>query len=125
VALSTDGSGNPILSLGSDLDRAWSSVGSALERGQWKVEDINRSLGLYYINLAEKAENPNDKPGFFGNLFGSAPSREELEARADRYQVRLSKVGDAVQVTVEKNINTVAPPDVARRVLSLIQDNLG
>jgi outer membrane protein assembly factor BamC len=29
-----------------------------------------------------------------------------------------------VQVTVEKNINTVAPADVARRVLSAIQDHL-
>ena len=79
----------------------------------------------YYINLAEKAESKDDKPGFLSSLFGSAPSKEELEARAERYQVRLSKVGENVQVTVEKNINTVAPADVARKVLSKIQDNLG
>ncbi|WP_040262048.1 MULTISPECIES: outer membrane protein assembly factor BamC [Pseudomonas] len=127
VAMTEDGSGNPILTVGADLDRAWSSVGRALEQGgQWRVEDINRSLGLYYINLAEKGGRPEDnKPGFFGRLFGHEPSKEELEARAERYQVRLSKVGEAVQVTVEKNINTVAPADVARRVLSVIQDNLG
>ncbi|MEG0632147.1 MAG: outer membrane protein assembly factor BamC [Pseudomonas sp.] len=125
VTLSEDGSGNPVLNLGADLDRAWSSVGRALEQGEWRVEDINRSLGLYYINLAEKAEAKDQEPGFFGKLFGSAPSKEEREARAERYQVRLSKVGDNVQVTVEKNINTVAPADVARRVLSVIQDNLG
>ncbi|MDE1168037.1 MAG: outer membrane protein assembly factor BamC [Pseudomonas sp.] len=125
VSLSEDGSGNPVLNVGADLDRAWSSVGRALDHGQWKVEDINRSLGLYYINLAEKAENKDEKPGFFSRMFGSAPTKEEIEARADRYQVRLSKVGDSVQVTVEKNINTVAPADVARRVLSVIQDNLG
>ncbi len=124
VALNQDGSGNPVLTVGADLDRAWSSVGRALERGDWRVEDINRSLGLYYINLAEKAE-PTSKPGFFSRVFGSAPSKEEVEARAERYQVRLSQVGDSVQVTIEKNINTVAPADVARRVLSVIQDNLG
>jgi outer membrane protein assembly factor BamC len=124
VTLNEDGSGNPVLSVGADLDRAWSSVGRALERGEWRVEDINRSLGLYYINLAEKA-GPDAKPGFFSRLFGSAPSKEEIEARAERYQVRLSQVGDSVQVTVEKNINTVAPAEVARRVLSVIQDNLG
>lgn len=51
VSLSEDGSGNPVLYLGADLDRAWSSVGRALEQGgEWRVEDINRSLGLYYIN---------------------------------------------------------------------------
>ena len=53
------------------------------------------------------------------------PSKEEIEARAERYQVRLTPVGDSVQVTVEKDLNTIAPADVSRRVLSLIQDNLG
>ncbi|MCF5662501.1 outer membrane protein assembly factor BamC, partial [Pseudomonas syringae] len=125
VALSEDGSGNPVLNLGADLDRAWSSVGRALDQGDWRVEDINRSLGLYYINLAEKAKTPDNEPGFFGRMFGSKSSKEEIDARAERYQVRLSKVGDNVQVTVEKNINTVAPADIARRVLSVIQDNLG
>ncbi|MBT2374353.1 outer membrane protein assembly factor BamC [Pseudomonas fluorescens] len=125
VSLSEDGSGNVVLNLGEDLDRAWSSVGRALEQGQWRVEDINRSLGLYYINLAEKAEKKDDEPGFFSKLFGSAPTKEEVETRAERYQVRLSKVGDSVQVTVEKNINTVAPAEVARKVLGVIQDNLG
>ncbi|UZE25145.1 outer membrane protein assembly factor BamC [Pseudomonas sp. B21-056] len=125
VSLTEDGSGNPVLNVGSDLDRAWSSVGRALEQGEWRVEDINRSLGLYYINLAEKAEKKDEKPGFFSGLFGSKPNKEEIEARAERYQVRLSKVGDNVQVTVEKNINTVAPAEVARKVLGVIQDNLG
>ncbi|WP_166359902.1 outer membrane protein assembly factor BamC [Pseudomonas akapageensis] len=125
VSMSEDGSGNPVLNLGADLDRAWTSVGRALEQGQWRIEDINRSLGLYYINLAEKAEKKDDEPGFFSRMLGTAPSKEEREARAERYQVRLSKVGDSVQVTVEKDINTVAPADVARRVLTEIQDNLG
>ncbi|MFK3773472.1 outer membrane protein assembly factor BamC [Pseudomonas sp. NPDC089406] len=125
VSLSEDGSGNPVLNLGSDLDRAWSGVGRALEQGEWRVEDINRSLGLYYINLSEKPDDKQKEPGFFSRLFGSEPTKEEREARAERYQVRLSKVGDNVQVTVEKNINTVAPADVARRVLSAIQDRLG
>ncbi|MGO1210056.1 MAG: outer membrane protein assembly factor BamC, partial [Pseudomonas putida] len=117
---------NPVLYLGSDLDRAWSGVGRALEQGgEWRVEDINRSLGLYYINLSEKPDDKQNQPGFFGRMFGSEPTKEEREARAERYQVRLSKVGESVQVTVEKNINTVAPADVARRVLSAIQDHLG
>jgi outer membrane protein assembly factor BamC len=99
-------------------------VGRALEQGEWRVEDINRSLGLYYINLSEKPDDKQNQPGF-QPLFGSEPTKEEREARAERYQVRLSKVGERVQVTVEKNINTVAPADVARRVLSAIQDHLG
>ena len=127
VSLSEDGSGNPVLFLGSDLDRAWSGVGRALEQGgEWRVEDINRSLGLYYINLSEKPDDKQNQPGFFGRMFGSEPTKEEIDARAERYQVRLTRnAGGDVQVTVEKDINTVAPEDVARRVLTLIQENLG
>ena len=125
VSLTEDGSGNVVLNLGEDLDRAWASVGRALEQGPWRVEDINRSLGLYYINVAEKAEKKDEERGFFSKLFGSEPTKEEIETRAERYQVRLSKVGESVQVTVEKNINTVAPAETARKVLGVIQDNLG
>lgn len=125
VALVEDGSGNPILQLDTDLDRAWSSVGRALQAGDIRVDDINRSAGVYYVNLSEGAERPEERPGFFGRLFGSEPDQEEIEARADRYQVRLTDVSGSVQVSVEKNIDTVAPDDVARRVLRLIQDNLG
>ena len=60
-----------------------------------------------------------------GSVFGSEPSKEEIDARAERYQVRLTTVGDSVQVTVEKDLNTIAPADVARKVLDLIQENLG
>lgn len=125
VSLSEDGNGNPVLSLGADFDRAWSGVGRSLEMADVRIDDINRSLGVYYINLAERAQKPDEQPGFFGRVFGSAPSKEEIDARAERYQVRLTAVGDSVQVSVEKDLNTIAPSDVARKVLDLIQENLG
>ena len=125
VSLSQDGNGNPVLNLGADFDRAWSGVGRSLEMADVRIDDINRSLGVYYINLAETAQSKDEEPGFFSRLWGSAPTKEEIDARAERYQVRLTAVGDSVQVTVEKDLNTIAPSDVARRVLGLIQDNLG
>ena len=85
VSLSEDGNGNPVLNLGADFDRAWSGVGRSLELGNVRVDDLNRSLGLYYINMAEGAQINEEKPGFFGRMFGSAPSKEEIEARAERY----------------------------------------
>ena len=126
VTLSQDGAGNPVLNLSTDFDRAWSSVGRALEMADVRVDDINRSLGVYYVNLAEGARKQEEKKGFFSRMFGSEPSQEEIDARAERYQVRLtSSASGDVQVTVEKDINTVAPDDVAHRVLKLIQENLG
>ncbi|SNR85138.1 MULTISPECIES: outer membrane protein assembly factor BamC [Pseudomonas] len=125
VSMSQDGNGNPILNLSSDFDRAWSGVGRSLDSADVRIDDLNRSLGVYYINLAEGAKSKEEKPGFFSSLFGSEPDQEEIDARAERYQVRLTTVGDSVQVSVEKDANTVAPEDVSRKILGLIQDNLG
>jgi outer membrane protein assembly factor BamC len=125
VSLSEDGNGNPVLNLGADFDRAWSGVGRSLEMADVRIDDLNRSLGVYYINLAEGAQKKDEEPGFFAGLFGGKPDKEEIDARAERYQVRLTPVGDSVQVTVEKDLNTIAPADVARRILGLIQENLG
>ena len=125
VNLIADGSGNPVLQLDSDFDRAWSSVGRALQASDIRVDDLDRSLGVYYVNLSERADNPDDKPGFFARLFGGAADKDEIEARAERYQVRLTRAGNGVQVTLDRSVDTVAPADVARRVLNLIKDNLG
>ena len=123
VLMGRDGNGNPQLTLSTDMDRAWSAIGRALGDANVRVDDLNRSLGIYYINLAEDAQKPGDTPGLFSNLLGSKDAAA-VEARAERYQVRLTSVGDSVKVSVDKNTDTVAPVDVARRVLGLIQDKL-
>ena len=124
VTLSEAGSGEPVLQLDTDFNRGWSSIGRALAASDILVEDLDRSLGVYYINLSEGAANPDEKPGFFSRLFGGAPDREEIEARAERYQVRVTDVGGKVQVTLDKDLDTVAPADVSRRVLSMLKDSL-
>jgi outer membrane protein assembly factor BamC len=125
VSMIVDGNGNPILSLGADLDRSWSSVGRSLDLAQIHIDDINRSLSVYYINLSPNA-GQDQQPGMFSwvPFFGSVDPAE-IEASAERFQVRLTKVGDSVQVSVEKDSNTVAPADIARAVLARIQENLG
>ena len=124
MTLSEAGSGSPVLQLDTDFNRAWSSVGRALAASDILVEDLDRTLGVYYINLSEGAAKPDEKPGFFSRLFGSTPDREEIEARAERYQVRVTDVGANVQVALDKDLDTVAPADVARRVLTMLKDNL-
>ncbi len=124
VTLSEAGSGAPVLQLDTDFNRAWSSVGRALAASDILVEDLDRSLGVYYINLSEGAAKPDEKPGFFARLFGGAPDREEIDARAERYQVRVTDATNGVQVTLDKDLDTVAPADVSRRVLNMLKDSL-
>src|SRR5690606_30367715 len=90
-----------------------------------RVDDLDRSQGIYYVNLAEGAENPDDEPGFFSRLFGGGADKEEIEARAERYQVRLGEADGTVRVTLVEDVDTPAPADVARRVLNLLKDHLG
>lgn len=125
VSLGTDGSGNPRLSMDTDLDRAWSAVGRALQEADIRVDDMNRSFGIYYINLAESADKSGKKPGFFAKMFGGKPKGEKDEAGAERYQLRLTSVGGSVQVTLDKGLDSVAPADVARSVLEMIRKHLG
>lgn len=118
VTAGEDGSGNPVLNVEADFDRSWSSIGRALERADLRIDDLNRSLGLYYLNLSGDARKPGEKPGFFGRLFGSD------EAAGERYQVRLTRLGNGVQVSLEQDADTLAPKDIAQRVLGQIQSNL-
>ena len=83
-------------------------------------------MGVYYINLAANA-GTDKKPSAFAwvPFFGGKTDAKDIEASAERYQVRLTKAGSSIQVSVEKDANTVAPADLAREVLSRIQENLG
>lgn len=118
VTSGEDGSGNPVLNVEADFDRSWSSIGRALERSDLGIEDLNRSLGLYYLNLSGDGRKPGEQRGFFSRLFGSD------DVSQDRYQVRLTRLGGGVQVSLEQDADTLAPKDVAQRVLGQIQNNL-
>ncbi|TWH65064.1 Beta-barrel assembly machine subunit BamC [Azomonas agilis] len=125
VFLTKDAAGNPLLQLDTDFDRAWSRVGSALESADIRVEDLNRSLGIYYVNLSEGSSGRSaGKQSFWNMIFGGGPDPEEIEARAERYQVRVARISEGTQVSLEKDINTLAPNEVANRVLSMLRQHL-
>jgi outer membrane protein assembly factor BamC len=124
VSLSEDGSGNPVLNLGP----TWIVPGRAsVVRWSRANGALKTSTAAWACTTSTWRKKPRRKTrSLVSSAVCSAARRpRKSEARAERYQVRLSKVGENVQVTVEKNINTVAPADVARKVLSVIQDNLG
>lgn len=119
--LDQDGAGNPVLNIPTDFNRAWAAVGQALAEADVHVADIDRSAGVYYVNPGQSAVE-EDKPGFFGRLFGR--NAEPEQGNAQRTQVRLTSVGNRVQVTVEDSIDTSADSSQARELLRRIHDNL-
>lgn len=121
VALVEGGNGVKVLRLDATFDRAWSSVGRALSAADIAVDDLNRSSGLYYIDLAENAKT--DEPGFFKRLFSSKKKAPE-QSSAERYILRLTAINQQVFVSVERDLETLAPADVSERILEKISTHL-
>ncbi|MFT6464020.1 MAG: outer membrane protein assembly factor BamC [Halopseudomonas sp.] len=121
ATLDQDGAGNAVLNIQSDFNRTWAAVGDALGQADILVTDLDRSSGVYYVDLDETASSQQEKPGFFGRLFGRDVD-EEVTGRP--LQVRLTQVSNGVQVTVQRSIETAAEGDEAQALLTRIRDNL-
>ena len=61
--------GAQALQLPEPFDRAWRSVGLALDRVNFTVEDRDRGQGLYYVRYVDTRDTVNDNRGFFSKLF--------------------------------------------------------
>ena len=116
-----DGAGNAVLNLQADFNRSWAAIGDALGRADVLVTDLDRSSGVYYVDLDRTASSQTEKPGFFGRLFGRGDNDEPVDRPL---QVRLTQVSNGVQVTVEQGIETAADTAEARALLTRIRDNL-
>ncbi|WP_162300436.1 outer membrane protein assembly factor BamC [Corticimicrobacter populi] len=112
--------GDPVLVLSDSFDQAWRRVGLALDQASFAVEDRNRSTGEYYMRYNDTDTGAgDDKPGFFGRLFGgSDPSKEPV--------YRLVLKSDQGRTTVSV-LDPNGQPDqsaTARRMLSVLADSL-
>ncbi len=116
-----DGAGNPVLRMSVDFNRAWAAVGNALERSEVVVSDLNRSAGVYYVDLSQTA-NERERGGFFSRLFRRDQADDEQSQ--PRIQVRLTEIGNEIQVTVDQGIETAVDAGLARDLLTRIRDNL-
>ncbi|WP_163832993.1 outer membrane protein assembly factor BamC [Spartinivicinus ruber] len=121
-----DGNGNPILLIKTGFGLAWTSVADALKAANVKVTDKNRTAGLFYIALdAEHQPVPEKEEGFFSGILGDDEGKGAAAEEQESYQIRLTLFNDEVQISVERNINAVAPVDVSKQLLQLIKENLG
>ncbi|MFN3238437.1 MAG: outer membrane protein assembly factor BamC [Pseudomonadales bacterium] len=100
-----------------DFDRAWATVGSALDVARLEVEDLDRSAQTYFVYYSEVDER---EPGFLGRFFSDD---EEQERLGSRYQVRLDDRPDAVQVSILNSDSTPADALIAERLLKIIKES--
>ena len=105
----------PVLKYKLDFNRAWATVGNALENARVPVEDLDRTSATYFVYYSTDF---NPEPGFFGKLFGRKKPDEDPN---NRYTVRLKESGNEVHVTVLRNASQ-AEPLIAERLLKVIKE---
>lgn len=101
------------------FDRAWRRVGQSLDRNGFTIEDRDRAQGLYYLRYADPTKAGKEEPGFFAKLFGA-----KIDVSSGRYRVSVKSVGELSTVQVLDDKGVVQTDDIAKRIISLMMDDL-
>lgn len=90
--------GGMVLKYKLDFNRAWATVGAALEDARITVDDMDRTAAVYYVYYNSR-HDPD--PGFFSRVFGRGGGGEEDNNPAHSFTVQLEQESEEVRVTVE------------------------
>jgi outer membrane protein assembly factor BamC len=111
------------LELAEPFDRAWRRVGLVLDRVGFTVEDRDRSKGFYFVRYVDPEADALDtkNESFLGKLafWRSAP-----DPKAEQYRVFVKDRNDSSEVQVLNKEGNPASSDTARKILSLLQQQL-
>ena len=112
--------GLQVLQLDAGMEQAWSGVGRALSTAGIYVDDIDRSQGLYFVDLERKSEPK--KPGLLRRMLGGG--KKAAMPSAQQYRVKLTQISRQVFVGVERAPGELADVATTRRILTAIQPHL-
>ncbi|MBI5040404.1 MAG: outer membrane protein assembly factor BamC [Gammaproteobacteria bacterium] len=118
--LVVNSAGESTLIVDDGLSRAWREVGLALDRVGFTVEDRDRSGGLYFVRYNDPLKE-DKKKGFLSKL---AFWSDDDPKAAEQYRILLIAQGDKTHVTVQ---NAQGQPDnspTAKRILTLVQEQM-
>lgn len=108
------------------FDRAWRRVGLALDRVGFTVEDRDRQKGLYFVRYADPekdmARADAEKPGLLSKLAFWKSSASKVTA--EQYRVLITQGGERSQVQVLGKDGAADRSQTARRILSLLHEQL-
>ncbi len=101
ITLSQDGNRYPVLELEQSFSPAWSNIGWALHQAKIQVDDLDRSLGIYYIRYDRSDKKP-----------------------VTAYEVKVSRAEKDIHVTVQVNDDVLAPVELSTEILNHIKQAL-
>lgn len=118
--VSSEGNGVSLL-LNEPFSRAWRYVGLALDRVGFNVEDRDRSRGTYYVRYQDPEKETGKKKGFLSKL---AFWSDDEKVSEDQYQVYLQSEASRTRVIVRDKEGKPDQSATARRILTLLQEQL-
>jgi outer membrane protein assembly factor BamC len=120
IVNSQDGAG--VLELTEPFDRAWRRVGLVLDRVGFTVEDRDRSKGFYFVRYIDSEIDAKRDEGFLSSLAFWSPSKPA--AKREQYRVLIKDRSDSSEVQVLTKDGAVDRSDTARKILSLLHEQL-
>ncbi len=113
-------SGQPVVQINENFERAWRRVGLALDRTGFSVEDRDRSAGTYFVRYVPP--NPNkSEPSVFAKLLNLGSSKTEAPLK---FRIVVKGQGETSTVSV---LNDTGAPETsanAQRIVQVIADDL-
>ncbi len=116
-----DGSGDPVLELKVDYNRAWVQIRQALEAAEIDIVDSNRDQSFFNVRFAGIVQD-EESPGFFGRLLGR--SNEVSAQEVKDFSVRLLDTGSVINVVPEALESSSEANQLTLELLQVINDNL-
>lgn len=129
ATLSRGADGASVLQLSEAFDRAWRRVGLALDRVGFTVEDRDRSQGVYFVRYVDPQidnETKKRERGLFSRifLFWRDDDSKPVAASGSQYRVQVLGEGESSAVKVLTREGGTDSSDTAKRILSLLFDQL-
>ena len=115
--LEKDGAGTQVLRMDGRFAVAWTSVAEAMADASFKLEDMNRSIGTYY--LAIESLDQSEDQSLWEWLFGS--DEEMIE---QQYLLKMNRSRLGVYLSLQQDAETLADETLTALVLEEIKDLL-
>lgn len=122
LAKSDDGAGT--LEVYERFDRAWRRVGLSLDRVGFTVEDRDRSRGLYFVRYVDPELDNRKKDNGWVSKLAFWNSSEAPASSKVQYRIYVSDAGAQSRVQVLSSEGGADKSDTAKRILSLLLEQL-
>jgi outer membrane protein assembly factor BamC len=117
--LARNASGYPELHFFLDYERAWATLGQALDNAEVEIVNLNREAGLFEVNIPTSVFTGEEtRSGFLCRITFSCDSNEAIDVR-----IRMQgESQDYVISVVDAQQGTPLNADVAQQILVLIRE---